>query len=157
MHTNEIKKFERLLEDSDKQNHQLTQRLNDTQSLLDKAQLELKNYSTKIEKIFEELNNLNFDENSDDGDPELTHLKQLIKSKISNVDLSGYKIELDKLRSTLSEYENKNKLFEDDHEVLSTMLNDFYTNYNQTHEELSIVSEELASLYHHICLSKLYF
>lgn len=153
VHTNEIKKFERMLEDSDKQNHQLQQRLNETQNLLDKAQSELKNHSTKIEKIFKELNNMNFDESSEEIDPELTHLKQLIKSKISNIDLSGYKIELDNLRTSLNDYETKTKLFEEDHEALSTMLSEFYSNYNQTQEELSLVSEELASLYHHLCLS----
>src|SRR5699024_10040375 len=89
VHMNEIKKFERLLEEADRQKNQLTQRLSDTQSLLEKAQSELKSQTIKIEKIFDELNNLNLESDDNENDPELNNIKQLIKSKISNIDLSG--------------------------------------------------------------------
>lgn len=159
VHINEIKKFERMLEESDSQKHQLTQRLNDTQTMLEKAREELKQQTIKIEKIFEELNNLNLDDNSNDNnisDPELSNLKQLIKSKISSIDLNGYRNELEKLKISMKEYEMKTKQYENDCEILAKMINEFYSNSNQTYEELSLVSEELASLYHHICLSKLF-
>nr|XP_027198647.1 protein bicaudal D-like [Dermatophagoides pteronyssinus] len=155
VHINEIKKFERMLEESDSQKHQLTQRLNDTQTMLEKAREELKQQTIKIEKIFEELNNLNLDDNSNDNnisDPELSNLKQLIKSKISSIDLNGYRNELEKLKHSMKEYEMKTKQYENDCEILAKMINEFYSNSNQTYEELSLVSEELASLYHHICL-----
>ena len=89
VHMNEIKKFERLLEEADSQKHHLT----------------------------------------------------------------GYKNELTTLRGSIEEYAKKTKCYEGDHGTLSTMLSEFYTHYNQTFEELSLVSEELASLYHHLCLS----
>lgn len=158
VHINEIKKFERMLEESDNQKHQLTQRLNETQNQLEKTREELKLQTDKIEKIFEELNNLNLEDSSNEmNDPELSNLKQMIKSKISSIDLNGYRNELEKLKYSINDYETKTKQYEDDCQVLSKIINEFYSNYNQTYEELSFVSEELASLYHHICLSMSFF
>lgn len=155
VHINEIKKFEKLLEESDGQKQHLVQRLNETQGLLEKAQTELNSQNNKVEKIFEELSNLNIEDSSDEGkDPQLSHLKQLVKSKLSSVDSNGYKNELNNLRDLVQQLEANKCLFEDDHETLSKLLREFYSNYNQTYDELSIVSEELASIYHHICLSK---
>lgn len=154
VHINEIKKLERLLEDSDNQKCVLSQRLNDTQSILDKTQQDLENQKNKIDEIFEKLKNMNFEEDDDENlDPEIKHLKQLVKSKLSKLDPENYKKELESLRVALGEYQQKIKSYENDQEVLTTMLNEFYSNYNQTFEELTITSEELASIYHHLCLS----
>lgn len=155
VHINEIKKFERMLEESDNQKHQLTQRLNETQNLLEKSREELKNKTMRIDKIFKELSDMNLDDISsmEHNDPDLTNLKQLIKSKISDIDLNGYKIEIEKLQSSIDDYENKFKQYENDCEVLAKIINEFYSNQNQTYDEMSFVSEELAALYHHICLS----
>ncbi|KAH7641291.1 bicaudal d-like protein [Dermatophagoides farinae] len=156
VHINEIKKFERMLEESDSQKHQLNQRLNDTQTMLEKAREELKIQTVKIEKIFEELNNLNLDDSNttmmDMTDPDLLNIKQLIKSKISSIDLNGYRNELEQMKNSINDYQMKTKQYENDCEILAKMINEFYSNSNQTFEELSLVSEELASLYHHICL-----
>ncbi|UXI20396.1 UBX domain-containing protein 7 [Sarcoptes scabiei] len=154
VHINEIKKFERMLEESDNQKHQLTQRLNETQNLLEKSREELKNKTMRIDKIFKELSDMNLDDISsmEHNDPDLTNLKQLIKSKISDIDLNGYKIEIEKLQSSIDDYENKFKQYENDCEVLAKIINEFYSNQNQTYDEMSFVSEELAALYHHICL-----
>lgn len=154
VHINEIKKFEKLLEESDSQKNFFKKKLDDTQSLLEKAQSELVNQTTKVEKMFEELNNLNLDDGTDEGkDPELSHLKQLVKAKLSNIDANGFKNEVSRLRSLVEQLEANKSNFEGDNETLSKLLREFYTNYSQTHDELSLVSEELASIYHHICLS----
>lgn len=154
VHINEIKKFEKLLEESDSQKNFFKKKLDDTQSLLEKAQNELVNQTSKVEKMFEELNNLNLDDGNDEGkDPELSHLKQLVKAKLSNIDANGYKNEVSRLRSLIEQLEANKSNFEGDNETLSKLLREFYINYSQTHDELSIVSEELASIYHHICLS----
>ncbi|XP_017481245.1 PREDICTED: protein bicaudal D-like [Rhagoletis zephyria] len=153
VHINEIKKFEKLLEESDSQKNFFKKKLDDTQSLLEKAQSELVNQTTKVEKMFEELNNLNLDDGTDEGkDPELSHLKQLVKAKLSNIDANGFKNEVSRLRSLVEQLEANKSNFEGDNETLSKLLREFYTNYSQTHDELSLVSEELASIYHHICL-----
>ena len=158
VHINEIKKFERLLEESDSQKHQLMQRLNETQNLLEKTQTELNAQTSKVDKIFEELNTLNLDDTNDESnDPDLSHLKQLVKSKISNIDLNGYRNELKRLQNVVQQFETDALHHQGDHDILSKLLKEFYSNYNQTYDELSIVSEELASIYHHICLSMLFF
>ena len=153
VHTNEIKKFERMLEEADTQKHQLVQRLSDTQGLLDKTQAELDKQTTKVERIFSELNNINIEDDSDvTNDPELSHLKQLIKSKVSNIDLNGLNNEVIRMKELLKTFQDKTVLYQEDHDILSRLLKEFHSNYNQTQDELSTVSEDLASIYHHISL-----
>lgn len=154
VHINEIKKFERKLDDSKGENRQLNQRLMEAQSLLDKTQAELKNQSAKVDRIFQELTNLNLDSDDLSDDPEINSLRHLIKSKLANLNWGDYKEELAKLQGSLDQCQSNIKNYEQDCETLSKMLNEFFLNYNQSNEDFAFISDEFASIYQLLCLGK---
>lgn len=161
VHLNEIKKLERMLEESDNQKIQLNQRLNESQILLDKAQFENNNQINKLSKIFENINslvsvygNIDFDNNIDTNSefPELARLKSILERQMSDSNLSHYRDEVIKLQNKLQAYEAKSAYLEEDLKTMTAINEDIFANLSLTQDDLLSLSEDLAALYHHICL-----
>ncbi len=161
VHLNEIKKLERMLEDADNQKLQLNQRLNESQLLLDKAQTELNNQSNKLSKLFENINSLislygemDFDNSIETNSefPELARLKHILQKQISDSNLSHLREEVIKLQNKLQAYEVKSAYLEEDLKTMTAISEDIFGNLSLTQDDLLSTSEDLAALYHHICL-----
>jgi protein bicaudal D len=161
VHLNEIKKLERMLEDADNQKLQLNQRLNESQLLLDKAQTELNNQSNKLSKFFENINSLismygdmDFDNSIEANSefPELARLKHILQKQMSDSNLSHLREEVIKLQNKLQAYEVKSAYLEEDLKTMTVISEDIFGNLSLTQDDLLSLSEDLAALYHHICL-----
>ncbi|XP_054168745.1 protein bicaudal D-like [Oppia nitens] len=161
VHLNEIKKLERLLEETENQKIQLNQRLSESQLLLEKSQTEFNNQNKRLLKLFEDINNLvsdydniGFDDTVDTNCefPELSRLKCILNKLLNDSNVSHLRDEVKKLQNKLNSYEVKSSYLEDDLKTMSTIVEDMFANLSLTHDDLITVSEDLAALYHHICL-----
>ena len=166
VHLNEIKKLERLLEESDNQKIQISQRLSESQLLLEKSQTELNHQNNKLMKMFEEINcllslygDIDFDKNIDSNSefPELLRLKNILQNRLSDSNLNQFREEVINFKNKLQSYEVKTNYLEDDLRTMTAITEDIFANLSLTQDDLICVSEELAALYHHICLGIDYF
>ena len=155
VHLNEIKKLERLLEDTDRQKATLAQRLQETQVQLETAHSELELHTHKTLRLREQIAALlgHADTGSPDGSefPEVTRLKAALEAKVSE---SGLEQELTRLKSQLQAYEAKTAFLEDDLRTTTAIAEDVFADASLAHDELVGVSEELAALYHHLCIGR---
>ena len=166
VHLNEIKKLERMLEESDNQKLQISRRLNESQLLLENSKTELNHQNNKLMKLFEEINSLlslygdiEFDTNieSDSDFTELSRLKCILQNRLSDSNVTQFREEVINLKNKLQSYEVKTCYLEDDLKTMTAITEDIFANLSLTQDDLICVSEELAALYHHICLGIKYF
>ena len=81
----------------------------------------------------------------------MTRLKAALEAKVSE---SGLEQELTRLKSQLQAYEAKTAFLEDDLRTTTAIAEDVFADASLAHDELVGVSEELAALYHHLCIGR---
>lgn len=157
VHLNEIKKLERLLEEADAQKLQTGQRLQESQLLLERAQTEAREQSGKLLRLLDQLNGLLAAHATAQSEPEtsvefpeLARLKAALEARAADSDASH----VAKLRSQLQAHEAKALYLEDDLRTTTAIAEDLFASLSLTQDELVAVSEDLAALYHHLCLGK---
>lgn len=132
-------------------NH-LNAKLNDSQCILEKMKSELCLNQNKLSKIVDVLGNQNLlNDDNENEYPEVTKLKLLLRQQINESSLGQLQQQLNNLKNQLSDYENKSKSLESDIHILNIIAEEAHGNLCLTQEDLALISEELATVYHHVC------
>ncbi|KAF5291322.1 hypothetical protein FQA39_LY03473 [Lamprigera yunnana] len=177
VHLNELRKLEKQLEQLEKEKISLTQNLRDTQSTVERSQGELQVFMAKLSQLGAHVDSLEYLSQSIDKklrspEEEAALILQYQKwFKLSGKEIEQLKVDLQELEkvnncsdATLqlrNEITNiKNKLFdteqkgldlENDVLLLKQIAGVAGTSIEDALNNLQLVTEEMAQLYHHVC------
>ncbi|XP_060521177.1 protein bicaudal D [Cylas formicarius] len=181
VHLNELKKLEKQLELLEKEKHSLAQSLRDNQNMVEKAQGELQVFISKLMQLAAHVDSLerlsqNYNKSinkqiKEDGPTspamnqyqhwfklsahEIEQLKHDIKEleKLSNVSDATLQLrtEITNLKNKLLDTEQKSMDVQSDLTLLKQFASEAGASLDETQNNLQVVTEELAQLYHHVC------
>lgn len=178
VHLNELRKLEKQLESLEKEKISLTQSLRENQSMVEKSQGELQVFMARLTQLAAHVDSLqqfsqNVDKNLSKPEEELNkvinqyqqwfkisskeieQLKRDIREleKLTNVSDATLQLrnEITNLKNNLLDTEQKSMDLEGDLKLLREFASGAGASLDETQNNLQIVTEELAQLYHHVC------
>lgn len=158
VHLSEIKKLEERVNLIESEKHHLKVQLKEASDVLDKSRNEVSNYQIRLSKLMDILTCSSSGDDSsnsysinDSDEPEVKLLKTILTRKFNESNLGLLQSEIDKLKLKMREQEEKSKFLSSDLNILNLIAEEATSSLLMTQEDLNSVSEELASLYHHVC------
>ncbi|KAK4884460.1 hypothetical protein RN001_000731 [Aquatica leii] len=177
VHLNELRKLEKQLEQLEKEKISLTQNLRDSQSLVERSQGELQVFLAKLSQLGAHVDSLQYLSQGIDkkmGNPaeqtslmlqyqkwfklsykEIEQLKNDLKEleKISSCSDATLQLrnEITNIKNRLFDSEQKGLDLENDVLLLKEIANVAGTSIEGALNNLQVVTEEMAQLYHHVC------
>ncbi|KAJ8973381.1 hypothetical protein NQ317_012096 [Molorchus minor] len=178
VHLNELRKLEKQLEILEKEKTSLTQSLRENQSMVEKSQGELQVFVARLTQLAAHVDSLqHLSQNMDKGlakpaeevsknidkyqqwfklsSKEIEQLKRDIKEleKLTNISDATLQLrnEITNLKNKLLDTEQKSMDLDGDLKLLREFAGEAGASLDETQNNLQIVTEELAQLYHHVC------
>lgn len=164
VHMSEIKKLEEGLKILEGEKFQLSSKLSESQGLLEKSRGELSSYQTRLGRLMEILTNEAspsgqlYSGNTDDGEvvqdeiyPEINLLRKLLRKRFTSSPDGKLQEQIRSLGQQIKQHEQKAAWLSNDLHILNMIAEEAQGSLYSTNEELNAVSEELATLYHHVC------
>ncbi|XP_022902550.1 protein bicaudal D [Onthophagus taurus] len=178
VHLNELRKLEKQLEQLEKEKIGLTQNLRDSQANVERSQGELQHFLSRLSLLSAHVDSLqylnhNYDKNITSSKEkanllisqyqqwfklsakEIEQLRQDLKDleKITSSPDATQQLrtEITNLKNKVLDTEQKSLDLESDLKLLKEFASDAGTSLDETQNNLQIVTEELAQLYHHVC------
>lgn len=181
VHLNELRKLEKHLESLEKEKMCLTQNLKDNQIMVEKSQGELQAFMSRLMQISAHVESLQqmaqkvdctikgpnveinkllaqYEQWFKISCKELLQLKQDIKDleKISNSNVSDattqLRTEITNLKTKLLDIEQRNMDLDSDLKLLREFASAAGASLEESQNNIQNVTEELAQLYHHVCM-----
>lgn len=171
VHLSEIKKLEEGIKLLENEKFQLSGKLSESQGLLEKSRGEVSSYQTRLSRLLEILTNEasrqssssvgkihSHSDDTDDGEvvedeiyPEINLLRKLLNKKFTSSPDGQLKENIKSLKQQIKLQEEKAAYLSNDLHILNTIAEEAQNSLFSLNEDLNIVSEDLATLYHHIC------
>ena len=152
VHLTEIKKLEENLKVLENDKNVLSVKLNDSQCVIEKMKTEMSLYQNKLSKIVDILSKEgDIDDVAENDYAEVQLLKKLLLRQISESSVGQLQQQLNNMKNQQLDSESRAKNYENDIHVLNSIAEEAYGNLCSTQEDMMLLSEELAALYHHVC------
>lgn len=161
VHLTEIKKLQKTLDDNEDQRHQLNCKIKDLQHKLDSRIKEVGSIEKKLNSICSLVKDncsesiksrIKEERKINDSDDKDNDEFKLIYAYLNDilVDIKSHQ-EMSNIIMNSKQNESRLKIVEDDIQLMLNLFDEFQNNVILTHEQLMTVSEEIDSVYNHVC------